>query len=131
MKYYRVIKEKYDYFNKNMTIMNELLTPRERNTMFRYLGDDCFEEVEVSRKKTYISFGARFEIGTDHNGIRKENKMKAKRVFDIMWDTDGEDINLPKEIILSKDIDNDDIADYLSDEYGFCIFSFKLEYIFI
>lgn len=73
MKYYRVIKEKYDYLNKNMTVMNELLTPRERNTMFRYLGDDCFEEVEVSRKKTYISFGARFEKGTNHNGIRKED----------------------------------------------------------
>lgn len=72
-----------------------------------------------------------FEKGTNHNGIRKENKMKAKRVFDIMWDTDGEDINLPKEIILSKDIDDNDIADYLSDEYEFCIFSFKLEYIFI
>lgn len=73
MKYFRVVKEKYDYFNKNMTVMNELLTPRERNTKFRYLGDDCFEEVEVSKKNTYINFGVRFEIGTNHNGIRKEN----------------------------------------------------------
>lgn len=73
MKYFRVIKEKYDYFNKNMTVMNELLTPRERNTKFRYLADDCFEEVEVSKKNTYINFGVRFEVGTNHNGIRKEN----------------------------------------------------------
>ena len=73
MKYYRVIKEKYDDINKNMTVMNELLTPRERNTKFRYLKDDCFEEVEISKKNTYINFGVRFEIGTNHNGIRKEN----------------------------------------------------------
>lgn len=39
MKYYKATKEAYDYFNKNMTVMNELLTPRERNTKFRYLGD--------------------------------------------------------------------------------------------
>ena len=73
MKYFRVIKEKYDYFNKNTTVMNELLTPRERNTKFRYLKDDCFEEVEISKKNTYINFDVRFEKGTNHNGIRKEN----------------------------------------------------------
>lgn len=70
MLYYKVIKEKYDYFNKNMTVMNELLTLRERNTKFRYLKDDCFEEVEISKKNTYINFGVRFEIGTNHNGRR-------------------------------------------------------------
>ena len=73
MKYYRVTKEAYDYFNKNMTVKNELLTPRERNTKFRYLKDDCFEEVEVSKKNTYINFGVRFEKETNHNGDRKEN----------------------------------------------------------
>lgn len=73
MKYYRATKEAYDYFNKNMTVKNELLTPRERNTKFRYLKDNCFEEVEVSKKNTYINFGVRFEKGTDHNGDRKEN----------------------------------------------------------
>ena len=62
MKYYRALAEKYDYFTGWTTIKNELITQRERDTKFRYLSDDVFEVVEISRKKTFFSFGARFEI---------------------------------------------------------------------
>lgn len=62
MKYYKVvIGDKHDYFTGYTTVLNELLTQKERNTKFRYLQDECFKIVEVSRKKTYIFFGARFE----------------------------------------------------------------------
>lgn len=64
MKFYKVIKEKHDYFTGYTTIINELVTERERNTKFRYLNDDCFKTVNVSKKGTYWFFGARFEIGT-------------------------------------------------------------------
>jgi hypothetical protein len=63
MKYYRPVTEKHDYFTGYTTIPGELLTERERNTKFRYLSDLVFEVVEVSRKKTYFMFGARFEAG--------------------------------------------------------------------
>lgn len=72
MKYFRVVKEKYDHSTGYTTTMNELVTPRERNIMFRNLGDDCFEEVEISKKNTYMNFGVRFEIGTGHYGKRKD-----------------------------------------------------------
>lgn len=63
MKFYKVVVgDKYDYFTGYTTIKNELLTERERNTKFRYLQDDVFQEVEVSKKKTFWHFGARFEI---------------------------------------------------------------------
>lgn len=62
MKYYRALAEKHDYFTGWTTVKNELITQRERDTKFRYLSDDVFEIVEVSRKKTFFSFGARFEI---------------------------------------------------------------------
>lgn len=62
MKYYKVLEEKYDYFTGWTAIQNELLTEKERNTRFRYLSDEFFKPVEVSRKKTYFSFGVRFEI---------------------------------------------------------------------
>lgn len=62
MKFYKVVKDGYDYFNKNAVIKNELLTERERNTKVRYLSDDYFEPVEVSKKGTYYSFGVRFEM---------------------------------------------------------------------
>ena len=50
-----------------------------------------------------------------------------KIIYDINWDTDGEKIdNLPNSIIIPHAVDDDDIADYLSDRFGFCIFDFKI-----
>lgn len=58
----------------------------------------------------------------------------------IEWDTDGEDINLPREVeipseVIPEDADIDEyiegyteeVEDYLSDNYGFCVFGFNLE----
>lgn len=74
MKYLRVIKgDVHDRRTSYTTVPNELLTAKERKETFPTLSDDCFEEVEVSKKNTYINFGVRFEKGTNHNGIRKEN----------------------------------------------------------
>lgn len=67
MKYYKALTDKHDYFTGYTTIKNELLTPKERNTRFRYLQDDIFTIVEISRKNTYMLFGARFENGTNYN----------------------------------------------------------------
>ena len=68
MRFLRVTKDgKHDYFTGYTTIGGELLTERERNTKFRYLQDDCFESVEVSKKNTFWCFGARFEIGKGHD----------------------------------------------------------------
>lgn len=67
MTFYKVLVDgKRDYFTGYSTVKNELLTERERNTKFRYLQDDIFKPVEVSKKKTYWFFGARFENGTTY-----------------------------------------------------------------
>ena len=47
-------------------------------------------------------------------------------IKNIHWDTDGEEINLPTEVFIEEDINEEEIADYLSDKYGFCIFSFSI-----
>lgn len=62
MKYYKALAEKHDYFTGWTTVKDELITQKERDTRFRYLSDDVFKPVEVSRKKTFINFGVRFEI---------------------------------------------------------------------
>lgn len=52
-------------------------------------------------------------------------------VSDIIWDTDCEkDLNLPDEVRIADEmeIEEDEIADYLSDEYGFCVESFIIGY---
>lgn len=46
---------------------------------------------------------------------------------DIKWDTDGEDIEyLPERVSIPFFMDDDEIADYLSDKYGFCVFGFNI-----
>lgn len=54
------------------------------------------------------------------------------RVYNIVWETDGYDVDLPKEVelpseILEEDFNEFDIAEYLSDEYGFLVNSFDYE----
>lgn len=61
MLFYKATKEAHDYFTGNTTIKNELLTQKERDTKFRYLKDSVFEVVNISKKKTFWNFGARFE----------------------------------------------------------------------
>lgn len=54
--------------------------------------------------------------------------MRRIKFTNIVWDTDGESVDLPTETILAVDADAD-LADALSDEYGFCVFSFDHEQI--
>ena len=41
------------------------------------------------------------------------------RLILVDWDDDGE--NLPTKVKVPTDIDDEDVADYLSDTYGFCV----------
>ena len=66
--YFRAKHDAYDHFTGYPIVKGELLTPRERHTQARYLQDDVFEIVEISRKKTHTFFGVRFENeGTETN----------------------------------------------------------------
>lgn len=56
--------------------------------------------------------------------------MKRKAV-DIQWDIDDDDDfmefpDLPSEMEIPDDVDEDDISDYLSDTTGFCHAGFSL-----
>ena len=49
----------------------------------------------------------------------------------IKWETDGQDVDLPEEVELPDEIDVDaigEVEDYLSDEYGYLVNSFNIEY---
>ena len=51
------------------------------------------------------------------------------KAINILWDTDGEEVNLPNEIEIPDCVDkedDDEISDYLSDATGFCHFGFEL-----
>ena len=56
--------------------------------------------------------------------------MKKINFYNIDWDTDGEEIDLPTDVILTVDVDVEislEGADLLSDEYGFCVNSFNFQ----
>ena len=55
--------------------------------------------------------------------------MKVTRAYDIVWETDGEDVDLPTEVELPRDSGDDDdaIVNYLSDEYGWLVISYERE----
>lgn len=48
------------------------------------------------------------------------------RCFNIEWDTDGEDVDLPNEVIVEVD-DLEEAADALSDAYEWCVGEFETE----
>jgi hypothetical protein len=48
------------------------------------------------------------------------------QVTDIKWQTDGEAVDLPKEVEVDDNMSDDEIADYLSDIYGWLVESFAL-----
>lgn len=52
------------------------------------------------------------------------------KVSNINWDTDGEEVfpALPTEFESDNpDLNPDNVCDYLSDEFGFCIFNFDID----
>ena len=47
-------------------------------------------------------------------------------IVDIDWETDGEDVGLPSSVRVPSDLEEDEIADYLSDNYGFLVNGFVM-----
>ena len=61
--------------------------------------------------------------------IYEKGKSMAKKEFlatNIDWDTDGEVVNLPSDVWIPNGVDEKDIADYLSDRFGWCVKSFLI-----
>ena len=52
------------------------------------------------------------------------------RAINIVWDTDNEDVDLPTEMNFPDELFNggydDDVADYLSEQTGWCVESFDI-----
>jgi hypothetical protein len=48
------------------------------------------------------------------------------QITDIDWDTDGEDVGLPSTVMVPSDLEEDEIADYLSDNYGWLVNGFVM-----
>ena len=60
-----------------------------------------------------------------------QSKLK-KYATNIIWDADDEDIayfDIPSRVEIPTEVDVEDIADYLSDEFSFCVKRFDIDYV--
>lgn len=46
-------------------------------------------------------------------------------VSDIIWDTDEQDVDLPEEVEVPDDLSDEEIEDYLSDTYDYCVLAYS------
>lgn len=112
-------------------------------------GPDGLERIVNFLKETYgfsaVFFRLSDEFADVYENLTFLQKPKSNRkgegqgrqplyAYDIEWDKDGEDIDLPDKVVisdllidLSNPYDTEMIADYLSDLYGFCVKGFKVD----
>ena len=48
------------------------------------------------------------------------------KVTNIKWETDGEVVDLPTEVEVEDGMSDNEVADFLSDEYGWLVNGFSL-----
>lgn len=93
------------------------------------------EDIDVTSKWELEGDGWFYRVRCEEHEIGDvafEPKSNLKTfAVDIEWDTDGEDadmIGLPSWVEIPSYVDEDDIADYLSDVFGFCVIGFEIEH---
>jgi hypothetical protein len=52
--------------------------------------------------------------------------MNTYLAYDIQWDTDGEEVDLPDQLTVEA-ADEDELADEISNITGFCHYGFKIK----
>lgn len=77
-------------------------------------------------------YGDLVEIGEQSGYSYKDWNVQRAESFEaqatnIDWETDGQEVDLPKKVKVPDDLDADEIADYLSDKYDFLVNSFQIK----
>ncbi len=104
--FYKAMNNNYDIFKEDIEEVKKYLNKRA----FEDCNDSEWEAIDMALKNY-----------ADAN---------MKKVTNIVWDTDEDsdedpNVNLPDTVWIPK-IEDDEIADYLSDKYGYLIESFEI-----
>lgn len=74
------------------------------------------------------------EIDMSKEEVKYFGVARVRTVTDIDWDVDQDDFDdeaalseLPTRVSIPWNVFDDDIADWLSDEYGYCVNGFNVE----
>lgn len=98
--------------------------------------DEVFKDVETNDswgtdEQFYelLDVSAKLRIWGDDCTL-EEKQPSLRRAFAIEWAGDSEDEDLsflPKAVLIPENIPDADVADYLSDRYGFLVLSYSIE----
>lgn len=136
-KIYLTIAESLGTDNEFSTEVFVNMTPQEAGEMASSLISDMIEtmydgeqEIDPTRHWELEGDGWFYRVRVEEAKIPAEVKRNPKRfASNISWDTESENVesnNLPSSVEIPECVDDDDIADYLSDEFGFTVMSFVI-----
>jgi hypothetical protein len=94
-----------------------------------YDGD---EEIDPTKHWDLEGDGWFYRVRIESYEVPESQSKLKKYATNIIWDTDDEDIdyfNLPSRVEIPKGVDVEDIADYLSDEFFYCVKRFDVDYV--
>jgi hypothetical protein len=111
------IKEKLDAKEGNIT--TERITEIATGALHKI--------IELDGSEMAYDFFHEYEMDMSEKELEFFGCIRNRVAYEICWDVDDDNVDLPSEVKIPENIDDDDIADYLSDEFGFCVRDYSVE----
>lgn len=85
---------------------------------------DAKQQAESSENWDMVEIGQNLSLQEGESQTIDEYPSIVMRTVGVEWDTDGmdpEELDLPVAVEIPGELDDEDVADYLSDHYGYCV----------
>ena len=85
---------------------------------------DAKQQAESSENWDMVEIGNNLALQEGETQAVDEYPSITVRTIGVEWDTDGmdeEELDLPSEVEIPGELDDEDVTDWLSDHYGFCL----------
>lgn len=85
---------------------------------------DAKQQAESSENWDMVEIGQNLSLQEGESQTIDEYPSIVMRTVGVEWDTDGmdpEELDLPSEVEIPAELDDEDVTDYLSDHYGYCV----------
>ena len=86
--------------------------------------NDARQAAESSENWDMVEIANNLALQEGETQAVEDYPLANVKVIGVDWDTDGmdeEELDLPNEVEVPSDIDDDQVSDWLSDIYGFCV----------
>jgi hypothetical protein len=85
---------------------------------------DAKQQAESSENWDMVEIANNLSLQEGETQAVDEYPSVTVRTIGVEWDTDGmdeEELDLPSEVEIPGELDDEDVANWLSDHYGFCL----------